>query len=69
MSIIVRLDVEMAKQKMGVAQLSQAVGMTPANISILKNGRARAVRLSTLDSLCRVLTCTPGDLLEWVPDD
>lgn len=68
MAIIVRIDVELARRKMSVNQFAELVGITPANISVLKNGRAKAVRLSTLDAMCRVLGCQPGDLLEWVPD-
>ncbi len=63
--IIVNLDVMLAKRKMSVTQLSQQVGITMANISILKNGRAKAVKLETLDRICRVLDCQPGDLLEY----
>ena len=63
--IIVNLDVMLAKRKMSVTQLSQQVGITMANISILKNGRAKAVKLETLDRVCRVLDCQPGDLLEY----
>ena len=63
--IIVNLDVMLAKRKMSVTQLSQQVGITMANISILKNGRAKAVKLETLDRICRVLNCQPGDLLEY----
>ena len=63
--IIVNLEVMLAKRKMSVTQLSQQVGITMANISILKNGRAKAVKLETLDRICRVLDCQPGDLLEY----
>ena len=63
--IIVNLDVMLAKRKMSVTQLSQQVGITMANISILKNGRAKAVKLETLGRICRVLDCQPGDLLEY----
>ena len=63
--IIVNLDVMLAKRKTSVTQLSQQVGITMANISILKNGRAKAVKLETLDRICRVLDCQPGDLLEY----
>lgn len=68
MPIVVRIDVELARRKMGVAEFAEQVGITPANVAVLKNGRAKAVRLSTLDAMCRVLECQPGDLLEWVPD-
>lgn len=69
MPILINLDVQLAKQKMGVNELAEAIGITPANVSVLKNGRAKAVRFTTLDAICRVLDCQPGDLLEWVPDD
>ncbi|MCK6094973.1 helix-turn-helix transcriptional regulator [Micrococcus sp. EYE_162] len=69
MPIVVRIDVELARRKMGVAEFAERVGITPANVAVLKNGRAKAVRLATLDAMCRVLECQPGDLLEWVPDE
>lgn len=68
MAIVVRIDVELAKRKMSVGDFADHVGLTPANVSVLKNGRAKAVRFSTLDAMCRVLECQPGDLLEWVED-
>ena len=68
MSIVVRIDVELAKRKMSVGDFAERVGLTPANVAVLKNGRAKAVRFSTLAAMCRVLECQPGDLLEWVPD-
>ena len=68
MAIVVRLDVELAKRKMSVGEFSELVGLTPANVAVLKNGRAKAVRFSTLEAMCRVLECQPGDLLEWVQD-
>jgi putative transcriptional regulator len=68
MPIVVRIDVELAKRKMGVGEFAELVGLTPANVSVLKNGRARAVRFSTLEAMCRVLGCQPGDLLEYVED-
>lgn len=68
MPIVVRIDVELAKRKMSVGEFAEQVGITPANIAVLKNGRAKAVRLTTLDAMCRVLECQPGDLLEWVDD-
>lgn len=68
MAIIINIDVMLAKRKMSVTELSERVGITMANISILKNGKAKAVKLSTLDSICRALECQPGDLLEYVPD-
>ena len=69
MPIVVRIDVELARRKMSVGEFAERVGLTPANVAVLKNGRAKAVRFSTLDAMCRVLQCQPGDLLEWVPDD
>ena len=69
MPIVVRIDVELARRKMGVAEFAERVGLTPANVSVLKNGRAKAVRFSTLEAMCRVLECQPGDLLEWVGDE
>lgn len=69
MGIVVNLDVELAKRKMSVSELAAAVDITVANISVLKNGRAKAVRFSTLDAICSVLGCQPGDLLTYVPDD
>lgn len=68
MAIVVRLDVELAKRKMSVGEFADAVGLTPANVAVLKNGRAKAVRFSTLEAICRVLDCQPGDILEWVED-
>ncbi len=68
MAIVVRLDVELAKRKMSVGEFAERVGLTPANVAVLKNGRAKAVRFSTLDAICRVLECQPGDVLEWVDD-
>lgn len=68
MPIVVRIDVELARRKMSVGEFAERVGITPANVSVLKNGRAKAVRLSTLDAMCKVLECQPGDLLEWVPE-
>ncbi len=68
MAIVVRLDVELAKRKMSVGEFADSVGLTPANVAVLKNGRAKAVRFSTLEAICRVLDCQPGDILEWVED-
>ena len=65
MSIIINLDVMLAKRKMSVTELSERVGLTMANISILKNGKAKAIRFSTLEALCRELDCQPGDILEF----
>ena len=66
--IIVNIDVMMAKRKMTLTELSEKVGITMANMSILKTGKAKAVRFETLDKLCRALNCQPGDLLEYDPD-
>ena len=64
-----RLDVELARRKMSVGEFAERVGLTPANVAVLKNGRAKAVRFTTLDAICRVLECQPGDILRWVPDE
>ena len=68
MAIMVNLDVMMAKRKMSLGELAQKVDITMANLSILKNNKARAVRFSTLEAICRALDCQPGDILEFVPD-
>lgn len=68
MAVIVDLDVVLAQRKMSVGDFAKAVGITPANVAVLKNGRARAIRLTTLDSICRVLDCQPGEILRWTPD-
>jgi putative transcriptional regulator len=68
MPIVVRIDVELAKRKMSVGEFADRIGLTPANVAVLKNGRAKAVRFTTLEAMCRVLGCQPGDLLEWVDD-
>ena len=68
MAIIVNLDVELAKRKMKLNELSDRVGISIQNLSVLKTGKARAIRFSTLDKLCRVLECSPGDLLEYRAD-
>ncbi|MFD7434978.1 helix-turn-helix domain-containing protein [Streptomyces sp. NPDC059861] len=65
MPITVDIDVMLAKRKMSVGELAERVGITPANLAVLKNGRAKAVRFSTLAALCEVLECQPGDLLRW----
>lgn len=69
MAIIVKLDVMLAKRKMSVTELSEKVGVTMANISILKNGKAKAIRFSTLDAICKALDCQPGDILEYRDED
>lgn len=67
--IVINLDVMLAKRKMSVTELSERVGITMANISILKNGKAKAIKLSTLEKICAALDCQPGDLLEWRAGD
>ena len=67
-AIVVNLDVMMAKRKMNLSQLSEKVDITLANLSVLKNNKARAVRFSTLEAVCAALECQPGDILEYVPD-
>ena len=68
MGIIVNLDVVMAKRKIGSGELAEKIGITQANLSILKTGKAKAVRFSTLEKLCKTLNCKPGDILEYAPD-
>ena len=68
MPIVVDIDVMLARRKMAVGELAERVGVTPANIAVLKNGRAKAVRFSTLAALCDALDCQPGDLLRWEPE-
>ena len=69
MPIIVNLDVMLAKRKMTSLELSQRIGLTPANLSILKTGKAKAIRFSTLEAICRELKCQPGEILEFVEDE
>ena len=69
MAIIINIDVMMAKRKMSAGELAERVGITPANLSILKNNKAKAVRFTTLEALCRALNCQPGDLMEYRPDE
>ncbi|WP_170315363.1 helix-turn-helix domain-containing protein [Streptomyces abyssomicinicus] len=69
MPIVVDVDVMLARRKMSVGELADRVGITPANLAVLKNGRAKAVRFTTLAALCEVLRCQPGDLLRWEPED
>ncbi|MBQ6796219.1 MAG: helix-turn-helix transcriptional regulator [Clostridia bacterium] len=66
MPIIINLDVMMAKRKIGLMELSEKIGITPANLSILKNNKAKAIRFSTLEEICRVLDCQPGDIIEFI---
>lgn len=68
MAILINLDVMMARRKMGLTELSDKVGVTLANLSVLKNNKAKAIRFSTLDAICKALDCQPGDILEYVPD-
>ncbi len=65
MAIIINIDVMLAKRKMSVTELTEKVGITMANISILKNGKAKAIKIDTLDKICKALQCQPGDILEW----
>ncbi|WP_130806195.1 helix-turn-helix domain-containing protein [Senegalia massiliensis] len=65
MAIIINIDIMLAKRKMSVTELSERVGITISNISILKNGKAKAIRLTTLDAICKALDCQPGDILEY----
>ena len=69
MAIVVNLDVMLAKRKMSLSELAQKVDITLANLSILKTGKARAVRFSTLEAICKALDCQPGDILEFVEDE
>ncbi len=69
MAIVVNLDVMMAKRKVKSGDLAKAIGITQANLSILKNNKAKAIRFSTLEAICRELDCQPGDILEYVEDD
>lgn len=69
MSIIINLDVMMAKRKKGLTELANEVDITLANLSVLKNNKAKAVRFSTLNAICKALNCQPGDILEYVEDD
>lgn len=69
MAIIINIDVMLAKRKMSVTELSEKVGITMSNISILKNGKAKAIRFSTLEGICKALNCQPGDILEYVENE
>ena len=69
MPIIINIDVMMAKRKISLGDLAERVDITPAHLSILKNGKARAIRFSTLEAICRELDCQPGDIIEYRPDD
>ena len=67
--IIVNLDVELAKKKMRSGELAERIGITPANLSVLKTGKAKAIRFTTLDAICKEVNCQPGDILEYRPDE
>ena len=69
MPILVNLDVLLAQRGLSVGEFAERVGITPANVAVLKNGRAKAIRFSTLESICRVLDCQPGDVLRWDGDE
>ncbi len=69
MAIIINLDVMLARRKMSVTELSEKVGLTMANISVLKNGHAKAIRFSTLNKICEILNCQPGDILEYIKSE
>ncbi|WP_328546670.1 helix-turn-helix transcriptional regulator [Streptomyces platensis] len=69
MAITVDLDLLLAQRNLSVGEFAAAVGITPANVAVLKNGRAKAVHFTTLAAICRTLECQPGDVLRWVPDD
>lgn len=68
MAIIINIDVMLAKKKMSVSKLTEKVGITMANLSVLKNGKAKAIRFSTLEAICKALECQPGDILEYKKD-
>ena len=69
MAIIINIDVMMAKRKMSLGELAERADITPANLSILKNGKAKAIRFSTLEAICRELECQPGDIIEYRPEE
>ena len=69
MAIVINIDVMLARRKMSCGELSQKIGITPANLSILKTGKAKAVRFTTLSSICKALDCQPADILEYVEDE
>lgn len=68
MAIVIQLDVMMAKRKIGLMELAEKINITPANLSILKNNKAKAIRLSTLEEICKALDCQPGDIIEYVKE-
>ena len=69
MSIVINIDVMLARRKMSSGELAEKVGITPANLSILKCGKAKAIRITTMEAICRALDCQPGDILEYRPDE
>ncbi|MDT0158369.1 helix-turn-helix transcriptional regulator [Microbacterium sp. ARD32] len=69
MPIVIDIDVMLARRKLSVQEFADAIGITPANVAVLKNGRAKAVRFTTLDAICRVLDCQPGDVLRYEPEE
>ena len=69
MSIVINIDVMLARRKMSSGELAEKVGITPANLSILKCGKAKAIRISTMEAICRALACQPGDILEYRPEE
>ena len=69
MSIVINIDVMLARRKMSSGELAEKVGITPANLSILKCGKAKAIRITTMDAICRALDCQPGDILEYRPEE
>jgi len=69
MSIVINIDVMLARRKMSSGELAEKIGITPANLSILKCGKAKAIRITTMDAICRALDCQPGDILEYRPDE
>ena len=68
MAIVITIDRMLAERRMSVGEFAERIGITPANVAVLKNGRAKAVRFTTLDAICRVLDCQPGEILQWEPD-
>ncbi len=68
MAIVISIDRLLAERRLSVGKFAERIGITPANVAVLKNGRAKAVRFTTLDAICRVLDCQPGDILQWVPE-
>lgn len=69
MAIIITIDRMLAERRMSVGEFAERIGITPANVAVLKNGRAKAVRFTTLDAICRVLQCQPGEIMQWVSVD